>query len=36
MPAAAARRKAPDPLLLLITATTRPFMRPCAQASMMA
>jgi hypothetical protein len=36
MPAAAALRNAPEPLLLLITATTRPSMRRCAQASMMA
>jgi hypothetical protein len=36
MPAAVALRNAPDPLLLLMTATTRPSMRPCAQASMMA
>jgi hypothetical protein len=34
MPAAAALRNAPEPLLLLMTATTRPLMRPCAQASM--
>jgi hypothetical protein len=31
---AAARRNTPDPLLLLITTTIRPLMRPCLQAPM--
>jgi hypothetical protein len=36
MPAAAALRNAPAPLLLLMTVATRPSIRPWAQASMMA